>query len=571
MLYLIVYYLLITFVSLWSGFVFYGCLGLLNGARLTPRSWIVYVLSGFISCALFAQVAVLFIPLKLPSFLLYLTLMAFLGIICYRWMPEPFHMFLKRLSRAKHPRKLLLVIPFIIFIMLINSGAVLMDDTDSYHIQMIKWIQEYGTVPGIANLHVRYGLNSSWFVTAGFLLQPFFGITPYLALNGLLSVWAGSYLLNKIYIVYTRKPDEKKTSVLAASFVLFCLMIFCWPMIRGNPATANYDFITTFIIVVIFLESYEANKLTLFPELLIWPCFLFTVRIINYPWLLLSLLVLVYLYRIRQNKLATICLFSALLIVIPFLARNIYLSGYVFYPLHQLDLFNTDWKADDRIMSAYVEFTRTFNRVNEMHLPIEETRRIPFPEWITFWYKYLSYFDKLLIIIAGASMIFMIFWKRKLKEQPALQVIITIAMFHLLSWFIVSPDPRFAYGPLLVLIAAATICLINEKFVGMVTRTLKISIALVVISLVGFGFSKALKDERYRNLAIPLKLPEPPLKKIVIDGIEFFIPEKIPGNWNPRCFNTTLPCLYELDPRLRPRGNKIQAGFTIHHSNTLTK
>src|SRR6185503_10426523 len=48
-------------------------------------------------------------------------------------------------------------------ILVMNAGPTQMDDTDSYHIQMVKWIQEYGTVPGIANLHERFGFNSSWF------------------------------------------------------------------------------------------------------------------------------------------------------------------------------------------------------------------------------------------------------------------------------------------------------------------------------------------------------------------------------------------------------------------------
>ena len=50
-------------------------------------------------------------------------------------------------------------------ILVLNAGPFRMDDTDSYHIQMVKWIQEYGSVPGIANLHLTIWFNSSWFVS----------------------------------------------------------------------------------------------------------------------------------------------------------------------------------------------------------------------------------------------------------------------------------------------------------------------------------------------------------------------------------------------------------------------
>ena len=43
-------------------------------------------------------------------------------------------------------------------VLTLNAGPTVMDDTDSYHIQMVKWIQEFGSVPGIANLHLRFGL-----------------------------------------------------------------------------------------------------------------------------------------------------------------------------------------------------------------------------------------------------------------------------------------------------------------------------------------------------------------------------------------------------------------------------
>ncbi|EMO63800.1 hypothetical protein LEP1GSC133_1179, partial [Leptospira borgpetersenii serovar Pomona str. 200901868] len=33
-------------------------------------------------------------------------------------------------------------------------------DSGLYHIQSIKWIQEYSVVPGLANLHGRFGFNS---------------------------------------------------------------------------------------------------------------------------------------------------------------------------------------------------------------------------------------------------------------------------------------------------------------------------------------------------------------------------------------------------------------------------
>ena len=65
-------------------------------------------------------------------------------------------------------------------ILVMNAGPTIMDDTDSYHIQMIKWARDYGSVPGIANLHLRYGFNSSWFISVALLSPAIKGVNSYL-------------------------------------------------------------------------------------------------------------------------------------------------------------------------------------------------------------------------------------------------------------------------------------------------------------------------------------------------------------------------------------------------------
>jgi hypothetical protein len=62
---------------------------------------------------------------------------------------------------------------------------------------------------------------------------------------------------------------------------------------------------------------------------------------------------------------------------------------------------------------------------------------------------------------------------------------------------------------------------------------------------------------------LPSQLPQPPIKEIVIDGMIFRIPELINTNWNARCYGTDLPCLYKIDPRLKPRGKNIRSGFRL--------
>jgi hypothetical protein len=54
------------------------------------------------------------------------------------------------------------------------TGPVELYDTGLYHAQMIQWLSRFGTPPGLALLHFRFGFSSSWFALAAvFQAVPF--------------------------------------------------------------------------------------------------------------------------------------------------------------------------------------------------------------------------------------------------------------------------------------------------------------------------------------------------------------------------------------------------------------
>ncbi|WP_072619582.1 LIC_10190 family membrane protein [Spirulina major] len=54
------------------------------------------------------------------------------------------------------------------------SQTIIWFDTGLYHYQIIRWFSDYGTVPGTALIHSRFGLNSSWYALAApFHFGPF--------------------------------------------------------------------------------------------------------------------------------------------------------------------------------------------------------------------------------------------------------------------------------------------------------------------------------------------------------------------------------------------------------------
>ena len=54
-----------------------------------------------------------------------------------------------------------------------TSRGYLLYDSDLYHGQSIRWIEEYGVVKGLGNLHERFAYNSSFFAVSALYSMKF--------------------------------------------------------------------------------------------------------------------------------------------------------------------------------------------------------------------------------------------------------------------------------------------------------------------------------------------------------------------------------------------------------------
>jgi hypothetical protein len=565
MIYLLFVYFLVTTICFCAGLIFYALFpspDIDNSSDQKP--FFSYLVTGLIVITLLGQWIVLFFPLNSICFLLVILILTIIFLIFRKTI-------LSRSKRAlsallqKNTGSLLCFGSLLFMILILNAGPTIMDDTDSYQIQMIKWVREYGSVPGLANLHLRFGFNSSWFISIGLLSPQVKGINVYLVINGLLSAWFCHYLLEKISTIFSKQPTAAIAKLAASSFFLLLICVAAWPMIRGNAATSNYDFITTCCVVVLCIETALLSRRGFQQEWLIWPCYLFTVRIINYPLLLLTIVALVQLYKYKKlNHIAAYGLLI-LLVTIPFVIRNIILSGYPFFPIYQADFFSFDWKADKQKTVEIVDYIKYFNRVNIQQQALSVTRQLRFPNWVTAWFHFLFTYDKILVAISLCSYLAMLWFRKKLTLHLSFysRFFLYVMIFQLLSWFFIAPDPRFVYGPLLCGIFYLLFFICPFPGYRVFVKMIKLGLVATTIGILFYSIRKIETEKEYSNWIIPKKLPIPEIREIVIDGIELKIPGKVLNNWNPRCYDVELPCLYEVDPRLRARGKTIRQGFRL--------
>ena len=554
MLSLLLAHTIITACCFWSGFLFYK----LISRKAIQRPVIFYLISGLVLLSVIAQIVVLFFPIG--SIVQVALVIILLAIAVFKWN-DCKNLFKTIFFEFSTWPTLVLILFFLTWtvVLLVNAGPTMMDDTESYHIQSIKWIQEYGSVPGIVNLHVRFGFNSSWFSSVALFSFSSKTTGGFTVMNSIISVWLCYWFIER----FNQFQKENRAQPAFAILSIFIVFLVIWPLIRGNAATTNYDFITTSIVLIFFTEVFFGEKTSPSIEWIIWPVYLLTVRLVNFPLLLLSLFAFALFIKQKQTRQLLLPSVYCLLLIVPFVIRSIIIAGYPFYPATYFDFTNVDWKADPGITERFLEFIKYYNRVSTTFFDIEQTKALG-AGWVPAWFQHLFPFDKILVLAGLTGILFSVIKLCIQKNNYSKSIITGLMILWLITWFLIAPDPRFVYGILLFgvfLLAYHLISFIKDPVL------IKLSLnALIILMIAGLSYylvSKPLKQKEYRNWILPLQLPQPPVKQFVIDGITFRIPELINNNWNARCYGTQLPCLYEIDPRLKLRGKNISNGFHL--------
>jgi len=128
-------------------------------------------------------------------------------------------------------------------------------DTGLYHAQSIRWIEEYGVVPGLANLQARFGYNSAAFsLTALYSMRNVFGQSLH-ATAGFFALLS-AVLAVDLYRVFSER--KMQISDFARLGLIFYLSVIFAEMM--SPASDYYAQLLLFDILILWLAEDEYQK-----------------------------------------------------------------------------------------------------------------------------------------------------------------------------------------------------------------------------------------------------------------------------------------------------------------------
>lgn len=351
-----------------------------------------------------------------------------------------------------------------------TTDEVFHSDTGYYHAPSIRWIEEYGIVPGLGNLLPPLAIDYLWF-------QPcaLFGFRDFLpqrlhALTGLITLWALAFSIGGVWGLFNSGGWNRiRVSDLYRTLLLLPLSEVANYIVSdsGDEPAAIMILISIGASLILLDNNNNGENAPDFqpaahpPEAvgttLFLICFAVGIKLSALPLLILGgLLVLPWL---RSGNYG-FPIFSALIVLLvlgPKIARSVFLSGYALYPLPGLDLFHVDWKMPAQVLVSEKAYVASMARIRF----VEPGRLLSggMAAWFGPWLKnFLVTPSGVGAICAAGSMILAGVFRRDFLVvllRRFWQVHITVCA-GVVYWFVMAPDVRFGYG---FLAAGEILCL----------------------------------------------------------------------------------------------------------------
>jgi hypothetical protein len=462
-------------------------------------------------------------------------------------------------SKLKQKRTIiLLALPFIALAFFISLTQPFNYDTGLYHIQAIKWIEAYPVIPGLANLYTRLGFNPNSFT--------FFALTSLFPVFGQ-EIFSVNFVVFSILTVYFINTLQAifKTKGVSNIFLWFSILFVALLFLVDDLSSPTPDFLSIAIPIFIFARLIETAQgedqrhKKIFIPIIILCCYVLTVKLATLPLLLLVILLLIK-YRPGVKNIVLMLSASAI-IVIPWLIRNVILTGWLVYPLPSVNLFSFDWQVP--VASVILEKYGVTGWARDPGVHYVMAAKMGLAGWVPIWWAQLILRSKFLVISGFVCPLFIFAtqFATKFKGAFIANAVIATAFFGVLFWFFLAPDFRF--GRAFIVVAAFSPLLIF-KFAYQPKKSMPyfviVCAAFLGIQSIASRQFVITAADRFSTVIIKPDLLQAPadlkFKSYTINGITIYAPAK--GN---QCFCHDIPCIPNIDTTITTRGNTLMDGF----------
>jgi hypothetical protein len=257
-----------------------------------------------------------------------------------------------------------------------------------------------------------------------------------------------------------------------------------------------------------------------------------------------------------------------LLILFPFVTRNIITSGYLVFPSPFPDIVNVDWKFDKSQAELEKNYITAYARTRADYAKpdIDAVMALSPRKWLPLWWQNNSVADKailLSLVLACIALIacFSLLARSSLETKTALAA----AAAGIIFWLAEAPDPRFGFGFILSFIAIAfTLFCSGSQTVSRVSK--KSIIILIIVSALATGSYTGYRFVHFfsaSQLIRPMGIEKTSSISFPCENISFTKP-----TGDKLCGDLPLPCVYTDSCNFILRGKDLTDGFRAKSNNS---
>ena len=443
MLFIMINWLYVLITTFCLGYAFSRLAGKLFGYRIKSVDGL--LMAGLGAATVYAQFFSLFYRVSL---LANVVLVIFSAMTVLFWHQDMKRLLTESFRGSSRAVKILIPVLFVLWAYFTSRGYMV-HDTKLYHAQSIRWIEEYGIVPGQGVVNSRFSYNSSVFSLAAlYSLKFVFGQSMH-AMSG----WF-AFLLSVTTLDIIKGVKKFRFSDFANVAEIYYLTLITDEVLA--PSSDYATMCVLFFLVIKWLRLLEQPKeeqqTAPYGLLCVLGVYALTLKLTAGLILLLLIKPAYRLLKEKQWKQILCYLLLGILTAAPWLIRGVLISGWLLYPFPALDLFDLPWKQKTEWVKTDAGAIKTWGRgVNNSVLAAQ-----PIWEWYGTWFKTLSLMEKGIALVDIAALIsfvgaaIAVFLRKNWENLDRLLVCATAACSYL-YWQTSAPLPRYGYTYMLLL------------------------------------------------------------------------------------------------------------------------
>lgn len=410
-----------------------------------------FVTTGLVSVTVYAEVFSILYKIGAICHLVMLAV-AVAGFVTCR---EKIVLALNRIRRSIFGKRIVIYALIILGAAFFASRGTFHTDTGIYHAQAIRLLEEYGIIKGLGNLQLHYAYNSAYLPLCALFSMSFILPSALHTMTGFFMALYSSYAVAGL-LEFTSHSRH------GGDFARIGLLIYAFTNMTGlqSPATDYGTMFMTMYIMTAWISYAEeragsrettGDDLSMYGYLSVLSIFVVSMKLSAALLVILAIFPFVILVRKKMWRELASFLLIGFLSFLPYLVRNVILSGWLFYPVEAIDLFNVIWKIPAEYMRVDSAQIKVWGRCLYDITRVDEG----ISSWLPLWWENKEHYEEMLIYsqFVGGALLTALAVIRLIEKKlnPAVIVFYLTILANIALWFMTAPFIRYGLAFLLLL------------------------------------------------------------------------------------------------------------------------